>query len=102
MIAADDDRPDLAFRHHLVEREAEAMPLAQANPANARRQTLERDALLRHVEPAMQMRVVRDELLHLRVGLGDVLRITAQRSPAERPHAAAEERAYVSRHEARI
>ena len=41
------------------------MPLAQPQPADARRQALERDALARHVEPAVQVRVVREELLHL-------------------------------------
>ncbi len=45
---------DLAARHHLVEGEAEPMPLAQADPADARGQTLEADALARHVEPAVQ------------------------------------------------
>ena len=78
------------------------MALTQPNPANPRRQALERDALLRHVEPAMQMRVVRDELFHLRVGLGDVIRIAGERGPAERPNAAAEERTHISRHKTRI
>ena len=55
----------------------------------------------RHVEPAVQVRVVREELLHLRVGLADVVRIARQRDPAERPLAAAEQRPDVRRHEAR-
>ncbi len=54
-----------------------------------------------HVEPAVQVRVLRKELLHLRVGLPDVVRVARQRDPAERPLAAAEERPDVGRHEAR-
>ena len=76
------------------------MPLAQADPADARRQALEGDALAGHVEPAVQVRVVREQLLHLRVGLADVLRVARQRDPAERPLAAAEQRPDVGRHEA--
>ena len=32
------------------------MPLAESEPADARRQALKRDALARHVEPAMYVR----------------------------------------------
>ena len=45
--------------------------------------------------------VVREELLHLRVGLADVVGVARQRDPAERPLAAAEQRPDVRRHEAR-
>ena len=55
MIAADDDRGfELAVAHHLVEGETEAVALAEADPADARRQALEVDALARHVEPVVQ------------------------------------------------
>src|SRR6185503_4875146 len=48
MIAADDDRRlELAGRNHLVERETEPMALPESDPADARRQTLEADALAR-------------------------------------------------------
>ena len=87
--------------HHLVEREAREMALAQAQPADARGQPLERDALAGHVEPAVQVRVVREQRLHLAVGRADVLRIARQRDPAERPLAFAEQRADVGGHEAR-
>ena len=60
MVAADDDRRlQLAVRDHLVEGEAEPVAVAEADPADARRQALEGDALARHVEPVVQMRVVR-------------------------------------------
>ena len=85
MIAADHDRRlQLARRHHLVEGEAEPVPVAEPDPADARRQALETDALARHVEPVVQMPVVRHQLLHLGVGPIDVLGIARQRRPAER------------------
>src|SRR5688500_428269 len=93
MIAADDDRGgDFAAPNHLVEPEAEAVALAEADPADARRQALESDALARHVEPAMEVRVAGDQLLHLRVGLANIFWIARQRGPAERADAAAEQR----------
>src|ERR1700754_1471145 len=60
---------------HLVKGEAQPVTLAQADPADARRQSLEADPLARHVQPAMQVRIVRDQFLYLRVGLVDVLGI---------------------------
>jgi hypothetical protein len=53
VVAADHERrPDLAARDELVEREAEARALAVAQPADARGQALERDALARQLDPA--------------------------------------------------
>ena len=49
----------------------------------------------------VQVRVVGQQLLHLRVGAVDVLGIARQRGPAERPDAAAEQRPDIGRHEAR-
>ena len=75
------------------------MPVAEAQPADARRQSLERDALAGHVEPAVQVRVVGEELAHLPVGPADVLRVARERDPAERPLPFAEQRADVRGHE---
>ena len=102
MVATDDDRGgQFAAAHHLVERQAQLGALAEANPADARRQALEADALARHVQPAVQVFVIRDQLFHHGVGFVDVLRIAGQRRPAERPDTAAEQRTDVGRHEAR-
>ncbi len=102
MIPADHHRRcQFSLRHHLVESEAQPVPLAEADPADARRQALELDTLARHVEPVMQMRVVGDQLLHLGVGAIDILRLARQRGPAERPYTAAEQRPDVGRHETR-
>ncbi len=92
---------ELAARDHFVEGEAQAMPLAQADPADARRQALKMNLRARHVEPVMQMRIIRNQFFDLRIGLVDVLGIARQRGPAERSDAAAEQRADVLRHEAR-
>ncbi len=101
MIAADHDRRlQLAVTHHFVEGKAEAVTLAEAYPADARRQALERDPFARHVEPVMQVVVIGDEFLHLGIGLVDVLRIARQRAPAERTDALAEQRTDIGRHEA--
>src|SRR5690606_11095913 len=61
VVAPDHDRRlQFAVADHLVERQAELVALAQADPADACRQALEGDALARHVEPVVQLRVVRD------------------------------------------
>ncbi len=81
MIAADDDGGFqlAARRHHVVEHHAGAVAVAEPDPADARRQALERDALARHVEPAMQVPVLGEQPLHRRVGLVDVFRIAGRR-----------------------
>jgi hypothetical protein len=101
VVAADHDRRfQFALAHHLVEGQARAVAVAQAYPADARRQALEGDALAGHVEPAVQRSVLGEQLLHLRVGLADVFRVARQRHPAERADAAAEQGPDVGRHEA--
>src|SRR5690606_1805975 len=60
MIPADHYRRlQLSLGHHLVEGEAETMAVAQPDPADTSRKTLERDAFSRHVEPFMQMVIAR-------------------------------------------
>src|SRR3546814_18334818 len=68
--------------------------------ADARGQALELDAFAGHVEPVVQVLVVGDQFLDLGVGLVDVLGVAAERDPAERADAAAEQRAHVGRDEA--
>ena len=102
MVAPDHHRRlELAARHHFIKGETRAMPIAKPDPADPRRQALERDPLLRHVEPIVQMGVLREKLLHLGIGLADILRIARQRRPAERPHTPAEQRPDIGRHKAR-
>ena len=55
---------------------------------------------LRHIEPLMQMRLVRHQLLHFGVGAENVLGVARQRRPAEWADAAAEQRTDIGRHEA--
>src|SRR3546814_8693869 len=80
----DDGRFQFAAAHHFVEREAELVALAEADPADARGQALELDAFAGHVEPVVQVLVVGDQFLDLGVGLVDVLGVAAERDPAER------------------
>ena len=89
---------EFAIFHHFIERQARQMPLAQAEPANSRRQALKGNAFLRHVEPTVHMRVVREQLFNFRIGFVNVLRIARQRHPAERPFAFAEQRTDVGRY----
>src|SRR6185503_21088154 len=55
VVTADHDRrSELALRDHFVEGETEPRAILESDPADARRQALELDALARHVEPAVQ------------------------------------------------
>ena len=101
MVPADDDGGfELAGPDHLVEREAEAVALAEPHPADPRRESLELDVLPRGIEPVVEVGVVRDQLLDLGVGAVDVLRVPGERGPAERSDPAAEEGPDVGGHEA--
>ena len=102
MITSDHHRRlQLAIADHFVESEPEFVAQAEAHPADPRRQALEADPVARHVQPAMQVRIVRDEFLDLGIGPVDVFRVAGQRDPAERADASAEQRAHVGRHESR-
>src|SRR5258706_13350612 len=102
VVAADHDgSTELAPGHHLIEGQAEAMPVAQADPADARRQPLELDALGGHVEPVVQMWIVGNELTHFLVSAKDILRIPGQRHPPEGTDATAEQWPDILRHESR-
>ena len=73
MIATDDDRRlQLAALHHFIERQPQPVAIAKADPADPRRQPLELDLRLRHVEPVVKMLVVRHQLLDLGVGAEDI------------------------------
>ena len=58
----------LPVAHQLVEHQPRLGALAVAEPADARRQALERDALARQADPALQRRVVREQLEDRLVG----------------------------------
>ena len=86
MITPDHDRClELAAAHHLVKRQAQAVALPQADPADARGQALEMNALARRIQPLVQVRVIGDQLFDLSVGFINVFRIAGQRRPAKRP-----------------
>ena len=102
MVAADHDRRlELPARDHLVEREPEPVALAEADPADARRQPLKLDPLARHVEPAVQVRIVRESAPDLRIGARMSSGSPDSATQRNGPDAAAEQRPDVGRDEAR-
>ena len=86
--------------HQLVEHPAGLGALAVAQPADARRQALEGDALAGQADPARQRRVLGEGGEDRLVGRREVLRIAGEHGPAERPLALAEQRPDEQRHEA--
>ena len=85
VVAADHDgRLDLAFLDELVEQQAGLGAFAVAEPADAGRQAFELDPFGGGVEPAVQVLVLREELLDGLVRDRDVLRVAGERHPAER------------------
>ena len=74
MIPSDDNRRrQFAAADHLVKGQPEPGALAVPQPAHARRQALERDALTGEADPAPQTLVLRKEALNEPVGLADIL-----------------------------
>src|SRR5690242_1834954 len=101
MIAPDHDwRLQLAPADHLVERQAKPMPITEPDPTDACRQALKADARTRHVQPVVQVCMVRQQFLDFGVGTENVLRITRQCGPAEWSHTTTEQRPYIRRNEA--
>ena len=101
MIAANHDgRAQFAVADHFIEGQAQLVAHAEADPADARGQALECNAFARHVQPVVQMLIVRDEFLDLGIGLVDVFRIATERDPAERADTFAKQWPHIGRHEA--
>src|SRR5215472_1774741 len=91
MVAANDyRRAEFPFGDHFNERQPKSCAFAKSNPADARRQPLEMDFLARHIQPAVQMRVIRDQFLYFGIGFVNVFRVAGERRPAERADATAE------------
>ena len=101
MIAADDDRRfEFAAGDEIVQREAEFVSLAVAEPADSRGVALELNALLRQANPARQNFVVRKHFKHELIGSVDVRRFAGKRGPAKWTAAFAEKWPDVGGHEA--
>ena len=101
VVAPDHDRSlDAAGAHELVDRAAGARAVAVAEPADPRRQPLERDAAGRELEPALQHRVVGEQLPQHVIDRRDVRGVPRQGGPPERADAAAEQRPDIGRNEA--
>ena len=103
MIATDHDRcRDDAGANELVDREARFGAVAVAEPADPRRQPLERDALGSELQPAQEQRVVGEQAPELVVDGRDVGRVAREGCPSEGADAATEERPDIGRDEARV
>ena len=76
------------------------MTLAEAHPADTCGQPLESNALARHIQPVVQMRIIRNQLFDLRISLVNIFGISRQRHPAERADTATKQRAHVGRDKA--
>src|SRR5216110_395258 len=101
MIAADHNwRFHFSFGDESIEQQSRAMTFAVSKPADARRQSLKFDALLRHANPTMQWRVIREKLENRFVGHEQIVRIARQHRPAERTFSFAEKRTNEKRNEA--
>ena len=103
MIASDDDGgTDAPVGDRIVERQPGPGALAVTEPADARGQPLPGDLLLRHLDPAGEVLVLREEVHNDAVRFVDVVGIAGERDPAERAFALAEQRADVGRDEAGV
>ena len=100
MITTDDDRcADLARRDQVVEGQACLVPLAIAEPADSRRQSLEADLVTSTTHPFVQPIIVWEEIHHSLVGCFDVGWIAGQRNPTKWTLPLTEQRPDIGRHE---
>ena len=77
MVTANDDRRlQLPRCNHFVESQTQAVTITQTDPANTRRKSLELNPFARHIEPAVQVDIIRQQFLDLLIGLSNVLRVT--------------------------
>src|ERR1019366_3117511 len=102
MIAPNHDRSlDRTFLHQVVDGEAKPRSLAISQPADARWESLELDALAGEFNPAAQAAILGKQFQNKSVGHGDVRRLARKRRPAERPAPFAKQRTNIFRNESR-
>ena len=93
VIAREGDRPpERAVPHHGVDGERQFGAGAVAEPGDAGRQALEGHVVAGEADPVADDAVVGEQLQHLVVDLADVLRVAAERHPAERSDGPGEQR----------
>src|SRR5437762_14107639 len=98
MIASNDNGSlNLSLFHQIVHREPKLSPLTVTEPADSRGQTLELNALLGQVDPALQYAIVRKQLKNQIVCHVDVGRLTRKSNPTKWAAALAEQWTNVSR-----
>ena len=103
VIAPDDDgRLNHTFSHQVVERQAGIHAFAITQPADPRRQPLERHLFSSQFQPAVQMLILREQLHDRFVRGVDIFRIAGERHPAEGAFSLTKQRPDIGRYEARI
>ena len=103
MVTPDDDRGlHSSARDQLVDGMPRPRAVAVAEPADARRQPLERHTSTGEIKPSLEKSVLRKQLPELGIDHRDVGRVAGQCGPPKRADAAAEKRPDIRRDEARI
>jgi hypothetical protein len=102
VVARDRDGSDLTRAHAVVDLAGEGLPLAEAQPAHARRQPFEGDAFLGGLDPSGEGLVFTEEVGDEVVGDGDVVLVAGEGDPAERAPTLTEHRTHVGLHEAGV
>src|SRR5579883_2901937 len=102
MVAPNDNRcRNLTLADKLIDRHTKFCPLPVAKPADARRQALEADALLREFNPAVQTCIFREQFKNKPVCADNVLRVTGECDPAKWAFSLAEKWTNVFGHKSR-
>ena len=103
VVAANDDGGfDDAAGNQFVELQSGTRAFTVSQPANSCRQSLKMHLLLRHLDPAMQRFIVREEFQNSAVRGINILRVAAEGYPTEWPLAFAKERTNVSGNKAGV
>src|SRR4029079_8336409 len=85
----------------VVDRQPEASALAEAEPEDSGRKSLECDVVLCRPNPSTQRWIVGEHVERERIGGGDVLRISGQGGPSEGTASFAEQWPDIFRHKSR-
>src|SRR5712692_1324871 len=100
VVAPEHERADVAAADEFVEAQPDRVALAQAKPADARGQSLGRDAGVGKSEPAFQRRRAND-LQHCLLTAAQVGLVAAEADPPVRADAPGQDRAHILGHEPR-
>ena len=102
MIPSYDQRGgDLTTSHQFVKGQGCLLTFPLTQPTDPRRQSLESNPLLGHIEPTFKPLILREQIQKQTIGNLNILGITRKGHPTERPLALAKQRPYIRRHKTR-